>query len=128
MAFKRLNAEHYIAIKWLAQPKRGGLTMDEVAKEVGVARSTLYEWKKDPLFERELKREIVRQTHDRLPELFESMIDHAIKDGNAAMAKLVVQVNDMLTDKVEVTQGEGGHNVDREALQERLRKLKGEDK
>lgn len=126
MAIKRLNTEHYIAIKWLAMPQRGGKTMDDIAKEAGCARSTLYEWKKDPLFERELKREIIRQTHDRLPELFESMIDHAIRDGNAAMAKLVVQVNDMLTDKVEVNNVGDGVGVDRDALRERLERLKGE--
>lgn len=60
MAFKRLNTEHYIAIKLLAAPRHNGLTMDQIAEQAGCARSTLYEWKKDPLFERELKREIVR--------------------------------------------------------------------
>lgn len=103
MALKRLEAEHLLAIKYLAMPKRGGLTFQQIADECGVHLNSIGNWRKDPLFERELKREIVRNTQDRLPELMEAMIDHAIKDGNAAGAKLILQANDLLTDRVEVT-------------------------
>lgn len=107
MALKQLGTEHLLAIKYLAMPKNGGLTHQQIAKECGVHANSITNWKKDPLFERELKREIVRNTHDKLPELMDSMLEHAIKDGNAAMAKLVLTANDMLTDKVEVTQTQG---------------------
>lgn len=102
MAFKRLNTEHLIAIKYLSLPQKGGKTFEEIAQLCGVSRRSLQEWRKDPLFERELKREMVRNTQDQLPELLASMGEIAISDKNAAMAKLVLQVHDMLTEKVEV--------------------------
>lgn len=103
MASKTLSPEQWVAVKWLSQPRKGGKTFEEIAEICGVHVNTLYHWRKDPLFERELKREMVRNTQDRLPELMTSMIEHAIKDGNAAAAKLIMTANDMLTDKVEVT-------------------------
>lgn len=103
MALKTLNAEHRIAIKWLAQPKKGGKTYDQIAEICGVHVNSIYLWRRDPLFDRELKREIMRSTVDRLPEIMESIPDHIIKDGNAALFKTLLQANDMLTDRVELT-------------------------
>lgn len=119
MALKRLNTEHYIAIKMLAQPKRGGRTMDEVAKECGVARSTLYEWKKDPLFDRELNAEIVREGKSRLPEVIANMYAVAAETENASMAKLVLQLNGMLTEKHEVAASKA-EGVDYDALDDEI--------
>lgn len=123
MALKRLEAEHLLAIKYLAMPKRNGMTYEQIAKECGVHVNSIGNWRKDPLFEREYKREMVRNTQERLPELLDSMIDHAIKDGNAAAAKLILTANDMLTDKVEVTQTVGNERSvdDIKARLERMR-------
>lgn len=103
MALKSLGAEHYKAIMYLAQEKKGGLTYEQIAKECNVHPNSLYNWRKDPLFERELKRQIVRNTQEQLPELMNAMIKHAITDGNAAAAKLILTANDMLTERHEVT-------------------------
>lgn len=119
MALKRLNTEHMIAIKLLAMPQRGGKTMDEVAKEAGCARSTLYEWKKDPLFDRELNKEIVREGKSRLPEVIANMYSVAAETENAAMAKLVLQLNGLLTDKVEVSAGKA-EGIDYDALDDEI--------
>jgi hypothetical protein len=125
MGLKRLEAEHLLAIKYLALPKRGGLTFQQIADECGVHLNSIGNWRKDPLFERELKREIVRNTQNRLPELMEAMIDHAIKDGNAAGAKLILQANDMLTDRVEVNaEVKDGRDID--DIKARLARYKGE--
>ncbi|MBT2682647.1 hypothetical protein [Bacillus sp. ISL-37] len=125
MGLKRLEAEHLLAIKYLALPKRGGLTFQQIADECGVHLNSIGNWRKDPLFERELKREIVRNTQNRLPELMEAMIDHAIKDGNAAGAKLILQANDMLTDRVEVNaEIKDGRDID--DIKARLARYKGE--
>lgn len=126
MAFKSLNTEHYIAIGYLAQPRQGGKTNEEIAKECGVDVRTLYRWKRDPLFERELKREIARQSAARLPEVLESMADAAIVDKNAAAAKLVLQVNEMLTDKVEVEQRTQTDVPDIEELKRMVAEMDGE--
>ncbi|WPS88830.1 phBC6A51 family helix-turn-helix protein [Brevibacillus halotolerans] len=126
MAFKSLNTEHYIAIGYLSQPKRSGKTMEEIAKECGVDRTTLYNWRKDPLFERELKRAIIRESIDRLPEVIESMADAAIDDKNAAAAKLVLQVNEMLTDRVEVEQRGSTDVPDIEELKRMVAEMDGE--
>lgn len=100
---KYIKPEQYIAIQYLAQPKNGGLTVEEVAKKCGVSRATIFNWRKQPLFEKELKAEMVRHSRNRLPENIDRLSDMVIKDGNAAAAKLLLQMNGMLSDKVEVT-------------------------
>lgn len=123
MAFKRLNTEHLIAISYLAQPRKGGKTFEEIATECGISRRTLQEWRKDPLFESELKREMVRRSQDQLPELIESLAQIAIRDGNAAMAKLALQINGMLTDKVEIKTDGKSDDIDYDALDSELTSL-----
>ncbi|WP_149093410.1 phBC6A51 family helix-turn-helix protein [Paenibacillus terrae] len=120
---RQLTQEQYDAIAWMAQPKRGGKTYDELAEIIGVHRSTLFEWKKNPVFEAELKRQMVRNSQDKLPELIESLADIAMRDGNAAMAKLALQINGLLTDKVEVETKDAG-STDIEALKARIAALK----
>lgn len=112
-----------IAIRWLALPKHGDKSMEEIATECGVSRRALYDWLKDPLFDRELKKEIVRQTTARLPEVMESLTDAVIKEHNAAAAKLLLQVNGMLTDKVEVD-AKVSDTTDVEALKARLQAMR----
>jgi transcriptional regulator with XRE-family HTH domain len=107
MTLKQLGPDHYAAIAMLALPKRGGKTYEEIAEELGVHVNTLYNWRRDELFQREYKREIVRASADRLPEIFAAIPAHIIKDGNAALFKTLLQANDMLTDRVEVS-----HNAD----------------
>lgn len=123
MALKQLGAEHHTAIHWLAQPKKGGKTYGEIAEICGVHPNTIGNWRKDPLFEAELKRQMVRNTQDKLPELLESLADIAIRDGNAAMAKLALQVNGLLTDKVEVETKQSG-DVDVTALKAKIEAFK----
>lgn len=116
---RRLNDKQYAAIAILAQPKRGGLTYEQVAEQVGVSRDTLLRWRKQDEFNEELKRQIVSNTLDRLPEVMDSIPDHIIKDGNAAMFRTLLQAHGLLTDKVEVeTKNEA--TVDVEAIKERL--------
>ncbi|MCD9024326.1 phBC6A51 family helix-turn-helix protein [Cohnella silvisoli] len=116
---QRIETHHAIAIRWLALPKRGGKTMEEIAAECGVTKRSIYDWLKEPLFDRELKKEIVRQTTARIPEVMASLTDAVINDHNAAAAKLLLQVNGMLTDKVEID-AKVSETVDVEALKARI--------
>lgn len=102
MSSRRLSEKQIAAIEILSRPKRGGMTYEQIAKEVGVAKSTLFEWKKQDYFNEALKKEIVRKTQDRLPEVFDSIIDNIIETGNAAAFRTLLQAHGMLTDKVEV--------------------------
>lgn len=120
---KELKPEHYIAIHYLSQPKKGGKTMQEIADECGVSRKTLYEWKKDDLFNRELKRQIVRNTLDKLPEVADSMANAAIEDRNAAAAKLIFQMHELLSDNLHVeTTTKDSAEADIEHLKELAKK------
>ena len=116
MALKRLNAEHLLAIQWLSQPRKGGKTDEQIAEICGVSRQSIHNWRKDAMFEAELKKQIVRNSQDRLPELVESLAEIAIRDGNAAMAKLALQINGMLTDKVEIETKDSSRDIDYDAL------------
>lgn len=100
---KQLSAEQYVAIEWLAQPRKGGKTYEQIAEICGVHFNTLGNWRKDKAFDAELKRAMVRVNSDKLPELVASLPELAMRgDGNAAFAKLALQINGMLTDKIEV--------------------------
>lgn len=126
MGLKRLDTEHLLAIKYLALPKRGGMTYEQIAKECGVHPNSILNWRKDELFTRELKREMVRNTQERLPEMMNALIDNAIKEGNAAAAKLIMQANDMLTDRVEVSQTAGSEK-DIDEIKARLARYRAEE-
>lgn len=118
MAKRKLSDKQYAAIALLAQPKRGGLTLEQVAKEVGVSRQSLNNWRNDDRFNDELKRTIMRSTIDRLPEVMQSVPDHIINDGNAAMFRTLLQAQGLLTEKVEVETSDKGVDID--AIRERL--------
>ncbi|MGM7724372.1 phBC6A51 family helix-turn-helix protein [Metabacillus sp. Hm71] len=127
---KQLKPEQYEAIKYLAQPKNGGLTLDEVAEAVGVTRQTLYRWRQDIEFSDEIKRQINRNTMDRIPEVLEAMMEASIKNKNANAAKLVLQSVGLLTDRLEVedrTKHRETHTTDIDEMKaqiERMRQLR----
>jgi transcriptional regulator with XRE-family HTH domain len=99
---KKLSELQIAAIEFLSVPKRGGLTYEQVAEKVGITDRTLRDWRKDDAFNEELKRQVVRNTLDRLPEIMASTADHIINDGNAAMFRTLLQAHGMLTERVEV--------------------------
>jgi predicted transcriptional regulator len=99
---KRLSPEQYVAIGYLAQPHNGGKTIAEIAQECGVSERTIYNWKNDEAFEKELIAQMRRNVRDMIPAVNRAMFDTAIKEGNAAAAKLLLQQVGLLTDKVEV--------------------------
>ena len=119
----KLNDKQIAAITYLSQPKRGGLTLDQVAEEVGVDVRTLHRWRRDDDFNTELKRTIVEKTIDRLPEVLEAVPDMILRDANAAMLKILLQTHGLLADKVEVdSKVSGGGAIDIEAIRARLAK------
>ena len=122
----KLSEKQQAAVYYLALPKLGGMTHEQIAKEVGVDRATIFRWKKDDDFNEEVKRQIMRNTIDRLPEVMASIPDHIINDGNAAMLRTLLQAHGMLTDKVEV-ENKGGNTTDVDAMRteiERMRKAR----
>lgn len=122
----KLNDKQYAAIAILSQPKRGGLTYEQVAEEVGVDVKTLYHWRNDDKFNEELKRKVMRDTLDRLPEVQASIPDHIINDGNAAMYRTMMQSLGLLTEKVELDQ-RNASAIDIEAIRARLASKSGMD-
>ena len=120
MALKRLNAEHLIAIQYLSLPKKGGKTDEEIAQLAGVSRQSIHNWKNDPLFERELKQQMIRNNRDKLPEVIESLSQIVIDTGNAAAAKLLLQINGMLTEKLEVETKTTAAEIDLDALDDEI--------
>lgn len=124
---KKLSELQFAAIEFLALPKRGGLTYEQVAEKVGVTDRTLRDWRKDDTFNEELKRQVVRNTLERLPEVMASVPDHIINDGNAAMFRTLLQAHGMLTDKVEV-ENKSGQTADVDAMKaeiERMKRMRG---
>ncbi|WP_276913159.1 phBC6A51 family helix-turn-helix protein [Aneurinibacillus aneurinilyticus] len=99
---KRLTTEQLTAIHYLSQPNKGGKTIEEIAKECGVSDRTVYRWMNDDTFDKELRRQAQRNVSKLVPDVVQAMYATAIKEGNAAAAKLILTVAGMLTDKIEV--------------------------
>lgn len=120
---KKLNEKKLAAIQYLALPKRGGLTYEQIAAEVGISDRQMRDWRKDDQFNDELKRQVMRNTIDRLPEVMDSIPDHIIKDGNAAMFRTFLQAHGLLTDKVEV-ENKSGTNTDIDEMKAKIAELR----
>lgn len=123
MTKRKLNEKQIAAIEFLALPKRGGLTYAQIAEKVGVDERTLYRWKNDDFFNEQLKRKIIANTIDRLPEVMDSVPDHIIKDGNAAMLRTLLQAHGLLTDKVEV-ENKSEKTTDTDAIKAEIERIK----
>lgn len=121
---RALTAGQITAIQHLSLPKAERPSVDKIAEEVGVSRSTIYAWQKDPDFIAELKAQIVRNNVGELPELVGALTRMALEDKSAAMAKLALQVHGMLTDKVEVQTQASPQTTDVEALRLRIEAMK----
>ena len=97
-----LNENQYKAIGLLLEGKKNV----DIAAELGVHRNTVTNWMKEDLFQSELRKAATRHGQNRLGELVEKMYSTAINDGSAAMAKLLLQMQGMLSER---------HIVEREA-------------
>ena len=123
MSKRRLNEKQWAAIAILSLPKRAGLTYKQVAEEVGVSEQTIHNWRKLDHFNDEIKKQVLRNSVEHLPNIFESVPKHITEEGNAAMFRTFLQSLGMLTEKVEVdNKGEGGADIDAiKADMERMR-------
>lgn len=122
MAKRKLSELQIAAIELLAKPKRNGLTYKQVAEEVGVDESTLHRWRNEDYFNDAVNRKVVRSMSDRFPEVADSIADHVIKDGNAAMLRTMMQAMGLLTEKVEIDSK--GSGVDMDAMKAEVAKYR----
>lgn len=120
-----LNEKQLAALEYLALPKRGGMTYEQIAEAIGTSSRTLQRWRNNPEFNAELKQRVVSATLDRLPEVLDSLPEIALADRNAAMMKLYLQVHGLLSDNVTLQHKstvDNGGGIDFNAIRERLMK------
>lgn len=109
---QRYNAKQLHAIEILAIPGRMGLTLKEVAAEVGCDESTLHRWRKEDHFYEAVRMSAIRQIGDKYPDLIKAGYDMVIRDGNAAALRTMLDLHgDLAPQKIEVTQT-GGDSVE----------------
>lgn len=124
-----LKPEQIQAIKYLAQPKQGGLTHEQIAEKVGVSRQTLYNWRQDIRFTDEIKREINRNTMHRIPDVIDSLLTQATKENqpSAKAAELLLKTVSMLNDRLEVedrTKKDDNQATDIDAMKAEIERMK----
>jgi uncharacterized protein YjcR len=124
---KKLNEKQYAAIALLATPGRGGMTYDEIAERVGVSRQSLHKWRNDDAFNDEMKRQVLRNAVEHLPDMYASIPKHVIQDGNAALFRTYLQSLGMLTDRVEV-ENKGGNANDIDEMKAQIERMRSQRK
>ena|SRR5690625_4305815 len=119
-----LSPEQYKFIEYLAQPKKGGLTMQQIADKIGVHRRTLYNWQNDTAVQKKLKEIVLKHSFQDMPEIMESIKAGIVEDRNAQMARVWADMHGLLTkggDRQEDTE-QPANSV--EAMQERIEKYR----
>lgn len=99
---KRLSEKQLAAVALLALPGRGGMTYEEIAEKVGVSRQTLHAWRNQDEFNEEIKKQVLRNAVEHLPDMYAAIPRHVIEDGNAAFFRTYIQSLGMLTEHVEI--------------------------
>lgn len=118
-----LNEKQIAALEYLALPKRGGMTYEEIATAIGTSSRTLQRWRQSPEFNEALKQRVVAATLDRLPEVLSAMPDMILEDKSASMMKIFLQMHSLLSDNVNVshrTSASEGQGIDMNAIRQRL--------
>ena len=107
----QLTDKQMRAIEILSKKNRGGYkTLDEVAEACGVSTRTIYNWRhNDSAFQNALKKRIISDTIDFLPEITSTMVQAWLEDRNASVLKLILQSHNMLSDSV-VIENKGAAN------------------
>jgi transposase-like protein len=126
---KQLKPEQLEAVKYLAQPKQGGLTHEQIAEKVGISRQTLYNWRRGIEFNDEIKREINRNTMHRIPDVIDSLLTQATKESqpSAKAAELLLKTVSMLNDRLEVedrTKKDDNQATDIDAMKAEIERMK----
>lgn len=119
---KALSATQYEAIDLLVLRGKEKMTKGAIADKLGINPRTLRRWEQDPMFIAEYKRLVVQATTSRMPEILNALTDAVIEDRSAAAAKLLLQINGMLTQSVEVKQVD--KHIDRDDLERRLNAIR----
>ncbi|WP_139491777.1 phBC6A51 family helix-turn-helix protein [Brevibacillus dissolubilis] len=101
MSQRTLRPEQMIAIRHLALPKEQRPTLKEIAKKCGVSERTINRWKQDEWFCEQWKKEVLKQTTEKLPDLLHKMPEIAIEQGNASMARTFLQAHGLLGPQIE---------------------------
>lgn len=122
MTKRKLNEKQYAAVAILALPNRGDMTYKEVAESVGIAESTIHEWRKLDAFNEEMKTQVLRNAVEHLPDMFASIPKHVIEGGNAALFRTYIQSLGMLTEKVEVNTK--GNSVDVDEMKAQIERMR----
>jgi len=100
----RYQAEYNEFIAWIALPEefRSPKTQGELAKKFGVCQDTLSDWKKIASFWDQVKAERQRWGKERTPNVILGLYKKAVKEGNAAEAKLWLQYIEGWTEKKDI--------------------------
>jgi Trp operon repressor len=89
---KKLDERHFKVMEMLMKKR----TQKEIAEEIGVSRMTIHRWMKDPLFEREFKYVLRNHCKNHMKDVMDAMVSAAVEDRNAAAAKLIFQINNLM--------------------------------
>ncbi len=92
---KVFNERHLKAIELLAN---GNLTYNEVADAVGVTSFALREWRKDPEFQEQVRKECRDLLKESEPSLYQIALQQAHKTGSAQHLKLLLERIERLED------------------------------
>ncbi|SHE66595.1 Helix-turn-helix of insertion element transposase [Seinonella peptonophila] len=120
---KLLDTRHRKVMLMLLE---GGRTMQQIADEIGVNRTTIYTWIGRPDFKREYNNMVISETKSQLSDVLQSMVDAAVEDRSAAAAKIILEANEVLGKKEDSKIEVHNNTVDVTELRARIEEFQAE--
>lgn len=101
--YENFDERQLRAIEHLSQPKRGGLSYEEIAEKVGVTTKTLSRWRDRMDFKKAVTDRALENIRNELPDVFQAHVRIA-KGGNIKAIELLYKVSGLMIERQEITQ------------------------
>lgn len=122
---EELSPEMIKACNLYLARKQNGMSLEDIAKAVGITRRTLYAWRNKPAWRKYYKEQAVRMAEDHIGDVLEVVYKKACEGRNPRWSELYLRTVSVLNGeavKVEVNNNQPDRSS--EAIEREIQELK----
>lgn len=119
-----LSPEQLTVAEILSTPGRGGLTLDDIAGQVGTSTRTINRWRNDPVMIAYIKRRSMENVVQHLPDVLETLSEKAKSGSSIKAIEVYLKASGLLNPDLVVRPAPIEDHRSEEALDRDIARLK----